>query len=74
MPKIYTVKSREVYKVLQKLGFILDHSTGSHRIFKNTQTNQIITVPAHNKDLKIGTMKSIIRSCNLSQKEFLDLI
>jgi predicted RNA binding protein YcfA (HicA-like mRNA interferase family) len=74
MPKIYSVKSREVYKVLEKLNFYLDHTTGSHKIFKNTDTNQIITVPAHNKDLKIGTVKSIIRMTNLTQKEFLNLL
>lgn len=74
MPKIYTIKSREVYKVLEKLGYCLDHTTGSHKIYREALTNKIITVPAHSKDLKIGTVRSVIKMSGLSQTEFIKMI
>lgn len=74
MPKIFTVKSREVDKVLEKLGYYLDHTTGSHKIYRSSENNSIITVPAHNKDLRIGTVRSIIKMSGVSQQEFLSMI
>lgn len=74
MPRIYSIRSREVFKLLEKLGYDLDHTTGSHKIYKDFSTNKIIVVPNHTKDLRIGTVKSIIRELGLSQKDFLDFI
>jgi len=33
-----------------------------------------ITVPIHNKDLKKGTLRSIIKETGLTVKEFMDLL
>ena len=46
------LRSKDVIKVLKKLGYIEKRQTGSHKIFLNPLKKKIITVPIHNKDLK----------------------
>ena len=74
MPKIYSVKSKEVFRLVKKLGYELDHVTGSHHIYKNVVKNKIIVIPLHNRDLRIGTVKSIIRELEITQQYFLENI
>lgn len=45
---------------------------GSHYILKKERLR--VTVPYHNKDLKPGTLKSIIEQAGLTVEEFLDLL
>ncbi len=66
-------KSKEVISILQKLGFIQKRQTGSHLIMYNSVTKRTIPVPMHNKDLKAGTLRSIIKQAESTEKEFLKL-
>jgi predicted RNA binding protein YcfA (HicA-like mRNA interferase family) len=50
VPKLLQVKSRQVEKVLIKLGFGFIRQKGSHKIFVRDGTG--ITVPSHSKNLK----------------------
>lgn len=59
-------------KALERNGFYIHHTTGSHYILK--KENFRVTVPYHNKDLKPGTLASIIEQAGLTVKEFLDLL
>lgn len=66
-----SVKPKEVIRVLKSLGFEERRVTGSHHIYRHKETGQIIPVPVHgNRDLKKGTLISIIRSSGLSIHEF----
>jgi predicted RNA binding protein YcfA (HicA-like mRNA interferase family) len=56
-----------VIRVLQRAGFFLDHSTGSHRFFRHPARPGIVTVPFHRKDLKRGTLKSVIEQAGLTK-------
>lgn len=74
-PHLRPLKSREVIEVLKKLGFRERRQTGSHLILRNDQTGKIIPVPIHgSKDLKIGTLRSIIRHSGANVEEFFDLL
>ena len=66
-------KSREVISVLQKLGFIQKRQTGSHIIMYNPNSKRTIPVPVHNKDLKTGTLRSIIKQADSKEETFLKL-
>lgn len=66
-------KSKEVVKILRKLGFIEKRQTGSHLIFYSPTRKSIIPVPIHNKDLKRGLLRSIIKQAGSSEAEFLQL-
>ena len=66
-------KSREVVRILEKLGYIQKRQTGSHLIMYNPQKNRIIPIPMHNKDIKKGLLRGIIKQAELTEKEFLKL-
>jgi len=59
--------------MFQKAGFYIDHQTGSHVALLN-KNGRRITVSRHNKDLKKGTLKSIIKQSGLTIEEFKKLI
>lgn len=70
MPKLSSVTPKKIVKILEQLGFQLDHTTGSHFIFYNPQTQKRAVVPFHNKDLPIGTLISILREAGIDKKDF----
>lgn len=67
MPKQPVLKPREIIKVLEKIGFVLDRQKGSHCLF--VKDDKIVTVPFHNKDLKPKTLKTIIKQAGLTVEE-----
>ncbi|MDO8638813.1 MAG: type II toxin-antitoxin system HicA family toxin [Candidatus Daviesbacteria bacterium] len=66
-------KSKEVISILQKLGFVEKRQTGSHKMMYHFGKNKIIPIPIHNRDIKKGLMKSIIKQAESTEKEFLQL-
>jgi predicted RNA binding protein YcfA (HicA-like mRNA interferase family) len=74
MPRLPACKPIDVIRALQRAGFFLDHTTGSHRFFRHPSRPGIVTVPFHRKDLKRGTLKSLLDQAGLSTQEFLDLL
>ena len=74
MSRLPVCKPFDVIRALSRAGFYLDHSTGSHRYFRHPNRPGIVTVPFHRKDLKRGTLKSILEQAGLSTDEFIRLI
>jgi len=72
MSKLPALKPKEVIKVLKRAGFSFVRQRGSHRIY--VKGNIGITVPYHNKDLKKGTLRHIIRQSGLTIEKFLKLL
>ena len=70
--KLPAVKPKMVVRALKRNDFKIHHTTGSHYIMK--KENLRVTVPYHNKDLKPGTLASIIAQAGLTVKEFGDLL
>lgn len=60
----------EVIRRLKKINFFIDHQKGSHITMLNEKNNRRVTIPFHNKDLKKGTLKSILRQAGTSAEEF----
>jgi len=73
MPKIPPHKPREVIRKLRKVGFYIDHQTGSHAILYKREHLFPVPVPMHNKDLKTGTLHGIIGRAGLTPEEFLKI-
>jgi predicted RNA binding protein YcfA (HicA-like mRNA interferase family) len=70
--KLPALKPKVVIRALERSGFYIHHTTGSHYILKKEKFR--VTVPYHNKDLKPGTLSSIIEQAGLTVKEFIDLL
>ena len=75
MPKLPAVSARKLIKVLRKKGFELDHSTGSHFIFRHPETNLRVSIPVHQgKDLGRGLTLSILKDAKITQEDFMKLL
>lgn len=63
----------DVCKILNKIGFEIDHQTGSHIILRNIKSPyRRVTVPNH-KTIAKGTLRNIIREVGLTVEEFKNL-
>ena len=70
------VSGRRVLRALQRAGFIVDRTTGSHHLLVHPEDpRRIVTVPVHGaRDLKSGTLRAIIRQAGLTVEEFRALL
>lgn len=74
MPRLPSITVRKLVRILKQLGFLLDHSTGSHFIFYNRQTKKRAVVPYHFRDLPKGTLISILKEAGIGRREFENLL
>ena len=70
------VSGRKAIKALQRAGFVIDRIVGSHYVLADpNDPTRAVTVPYHgSKDLKPGTLRSIIRQSGLTVEQFVDLL
>jgi predicted RNA binding protein YcfA (HicA-like mRNA interferase family) len=61
-----------VIKILEKKGFALDRSKGSHRIYLHPENRRRVVVPFHRKDLPQGTLREILRQAGIEKEEIQD--
>lgn len=59
---------KELIKVLESHGFIFQRSKGSHYLFKHPDGRRTL-VPFHTKDLKTGTLLTILKQAGLSKDD-----
>ncbi|MFI5206025.1 MAG: type II toxin-antitoxin system HicA family toxin [Candidatus Paceibacterales bacterium] len=69
MPKLPVLTAKKIIKLLKNHGFVLDHVTGSHYIFYNSERDRHVTVPYHGKDLPKGTLLAILDQAGLDRKD-----
>lgn len=70
MTRLPALKPREVVRIVERAGFVFSHQKGSHRKFRHPSGRTTI-VPLHNRDIKRGLLKRIIKDTGLSEEEFL---
>ena len=75
-PRLPALKARDILRALDKAGFVVVRSKGSHRVCEHIQdASRRTVIPDHgSKDLPRGTVRSIIEQAGLSVEEFLDLL
>jgi predicted RNA binding protein YcfA (HicA-like mRNA interferase family) len=73
--RLPALKPKEVLRALQRAGFYVHHTKGSHHILKHPARPHLrITLPMHGADLKRRTLQSIIDQSGLSAEEFIALL
>jgi len=71
LPKLPTLSGREAIAILEKNGFSKVRQRGSHIVMQRTLQDTTITVPVpDHKELRIGTLRSIIRQSQLPRSAF----
>lgn len=74
MPKLPVLSGFEVVKALGKIGYAIDHQTGSHLILRQREElHRRLVVPKH-KEIAKGTLRAIIRQAGLTVDEFVQLL
>ena len=74
MPKLPIIKTKQLIRVLEKLGFFKYHQVGSHAQFKNAEGKKI-TVPIHaDRDIKKKMLKGIINNLEITAEELTRLL
>ncbi|MCC6919543.1 MAG: type II toxin-antitoxin system HicA family toxin [Alphaproteobacteria bacterium] len=70
------ISGKDVMRALLRAGFVVDRIAGSHHILTHPDdVARTVTVPVHaNRDLKPGTLRSIIRQAGFTVEEFAELL
>jgi len=71
MPKLPAVRPREVIQFLQRNGFVLVHTSGSHFVFYHPVSKRRAVVPRHNRDMPKGTLLSLLREAGFAREELI---
>ena len=72
MPKMPRVSSREAIRALERLGFEQVRQTGSHVVMKKeTEEDKIGCVVPMHRELKVGTLISVLKQAQVTVEEFI---
>jgi predicted RNA binding protein YcfA (HicA-like mRNA interferase family) len=73
--RLPALRPKDIFRILHRAGFYLHHTTGSHYVLKHpVKPGLRVTLPWHNKDLKRGTLESIIEQAGYTIDEFAELL
>jgi len=68
--KLPQVKGNRLVKALQRKGWYVDRTRGSHIIMRNDdKPNTKIVVPVHTSPIKPGTLYNILKKAEISIQE-----
>lgn len=59
------MKAKELLKLLEKDGWQKVAQCGSHLQLKHSSKKGKVTIPMHNGDIPIGTLKSILKQASI---------
>ncbi|KAI9135355.1 type II toxin-antitoxin system HicA family toxin [Acaryochloris sp. CCMEE 5410] len=64
-----SVSGKQFCKIVERKGWTLN---GSHYIYAKADIDGILSIPVHkNRDLKIGTLKALMKIAQLSEEDLL---
>ena len=73
VPKLPLLSGKDLVKIFHKVGYEVDHQTGSHMILRqNKEPFRRLTIPNHHEIAK-GTLNAIIKQAGLTREEFFKL-
>jgi len=74
MPKLPAITPKKLIKIFERLGFQIDHISGSHFVLYRAADKKRITIPNHAKDLPKGTLLAILRQAEIDKDQLSDLL
>jgi predicted RNA binding protein YcfA (HicA-like mRNA interferase family) len=72
--RLPAVRPRQLIRVLERKGWRLDRTSGSHQVFVHDVVRHVVVVPMHNKDLGRGLLARILQDAEIPRDEFLKLL
>lgn len=75
MNRLPRTSGHAVVRALERAGFVVSHTRGSHVYLRKPGSAELVTVPVHaNRDLPLGTLRSILRQADLTADELTELL
>ncbi len=74
MSKQPVLRPKDLARIVQRIGFVLDRQKGSHAVYLRTVDHRRVVIPMHNRDLKPGTLHGLLRDIGISADELTDLL
>ena len=71
MARLPVISGDDFVRVVEKVGYVWDHTEGSHMIVLHTNGRRL-SVPRHH-ELGRGILRSLIRDAGLTREEFIHL-
>ncbi len=72
MPRLPVISGDEFAKAVRKIGYVWDHTEGSHYFFTHPTDRTIhFSVAHHPRDMKRSTLAKTLKQAKLSLAEFL---
>jgi predicted RNA binding protein YcfA (HicA-like mRNA interferase family) len=74
--RLPVVNGKRVIQALIRAGFVVNRIVGSHHLLVYPgDPTRTVTIPVHaGRDLKPGTLRSIVRQTGLTVEEFIELL
>jgi len=72
--RLPAVKPKELVRALERNGWQVDRVRGSHHILVHPEQRRALTIPVHNRELKTGTLASILRVAGITREELRQLL
>jgi predicted RNA binding protein YcfA (HicA-like mRNA interferase family) len=73
MARLANISGKRAVKAFEKAGWHVVGQVGSHVVLSRQGHRANLSVPQH-KELSVGTLRSLIRSANLTVDQFLELL
>ncbi len=65
-----SISGKNLCKIVEQRGWVLQRITGSHHIYQNSDSTKILSIPVHrNQDLKIGTLRALMKIADLTEED-----
>ena len=75
MSKLPSIRARDLARIAEKLGFVLDRQRGSHAVYYRPSDHRRIVIPMHSgQDVKPGTLRGIISDMGITLQEFATML
>lgn len=72
MSNMPALSPKEIIRILEKKGFVLDRSRGSHMIYFHPEVKKRVVVPVSKKSLPKGTFFAILKQAGIDKKDLTD--
>jgi len=72
--RLPTVTARQLVRVLERAGWRLSRTRGSHHYFVHPDKRRAVVVPMHPGDLKRPLVAGVLKDAEISRDEFLRLL
>ena len=74
MTRLPECRPRDLARALERAGFSLLRTRGSHRIYAHPDRDRPVPIPFHPGTLKRSLLRDIIKQAGLTVEEFLELL